>query len=196
MRPLFISFTCIAALLVAGCSNSGAGSASTPISTPAPAPSAAQATKTAEIGDRAATLEVAQTPGSAVKADASLPVLRVHKSPTCGCCELWIEHMKAAGFSVEVFNTQDMIAVKQRVGLTPDQASCHTTEVEGYFVEGHVPAEDVKRLLAERPEALGLAVPGMPLGSPGMEAGNQRQPYDTLLVKKEGTEVFARHNQP
>ena len=121
--------------------------------------------------------------------------LVVHKSPTCGCCVLWAEKMQAAGFTVEVRDVADLSPIKQRLGVPQASASCHTAEIGGYFVEGHVPAQDIERLLAERPDARGLAVPGMPLGSPGMEhPSGTIQPYEVLLVKQDGTtEVFATH---
>ena len=120
----------------------------------------------------------------------------VAKSPTCGCCTAWVEHMQAAGFEVEVQNvTQEALNdLKTRIGLAPEQTSCHTAVVGGYFVEGHVPAEDVKRMLAEAPAIRGLTVPGMPVGSPGMEMGNQRDPYDVLAIHADGrVRVFAEH---
>jgi hypothetical protein len=126
----------------------------------------------------------------------ALPRVAVAKSPTCGCCGAWVDHMRAAGFEVDVQDVTDetLAALKRRLGLAPEQTSCHTAEVEGYFVEGHVPAVDVKRLLAERLEARGLAVPGMPAGSPGMEMGSVRDPYDTLLIGTDGqASVFTRH---
>jgi len=124
------------------------------------------------------------------------PTLTVARSPACGCCGAWIEHMRAAGFEVEVHElAPDALAdLKRRVGLRPEHASCHTATVQGYVVEGHVPAADVERLLAERPQGLGLAVPGMPVGSPGMEMGDRREPFDTLLIGVDGrARVFARH---
>lgn len=120
----------------------------------------------------------------------------VYKSPTCGCCEKWIEHMAKAGFSLAPrdMSSGELMRQKVRLGLSGPQASCHTAEIGGYVVEGHVPADDVKRLLTEKPDAIGLAVPDMPVGSPGMEAGDAKEPYDVLLVKKDGTtEVFAKH---
>ena len=114
------------------------------------------------------------------------PTLTVYKSPTCGCCAMWAEHMEAAGFTVETRDRDDMAAVKDSLGLPSDLASCHTGVVGGYVVEGHVPAEQVARLLQERPDALGLAVPGMPIGSPGMEMGDRRDPYDVLVVAASG----------
>lgn len=126
---------------------------------------------------------------------ASLPRLVVTKSPTCGCCHLWVEHMQKAGFTVEVHDVDDINLVKERVGVPYGKGSCHTAEVGGYFVEGHVPAEDVKRLLAQKPDAKGLAVPGMPAGSPGMELPDGRtQPYVVELVARDGsTSAFAHH---
>lgn len=127
----------------------------------------------------------------------ALPLLTVHKSPSCGCCVHWIEHMREAGFQVEVNDTDNMLPVKERVGIPYGKGSCHTAEVGGYFVEGHVPAADVKRLLAEKPVARGLTVPGMPAGSPGMEMPDGRvQPYSVELVAGDGsTSVFARHGE-
>lgn len=131
-----------------------------------------------------------------VHAQSLAPRIEVYKSPTCGCCSAWVEHMARAGFAVDAHDIdQDALyALKARSGITPELASCHTALVDGYVVEGHVPAEDVARLLAERPEAIGLSVPGMPIGSPGMEMGNQRDVFDTLMVMGDGsTEVFQRH---
>ena len=126
---------------------------------------------------------------------AARPLLTVHKSPYCGCCKQWIEHMRAHGFEVTVVETEDLGPVKARLGVPPGKGSCHTAEVEGYFVEGHVPAEDVKRLLAERPDARGIALPGMPIGSPGMEIeGVPPQAYTVELVDKDGVSTpYARH---
>ncbi|HET9032828.1 MAG TPA: DUF411 domain-containing protein [Dokdonella sp.] len=119
----------------------------------------------------------------------------VSKSPSCGCCQLWVEHMQEAGFTVEVVNTDDMGPIKQRVSVPYGKGSCHTAEVDGYFVEGHVPAIDIKRLLTERPKGKGLVVPGMPAGSPGMEMPDGRvQPYVVEFVADDGsTSTFARH---
>ena len=102
--------------------------------------------------------------------------------------------MKQNGFSVKANDVDNMNPIKERVGIPAGMGSCHTGEVAGYFIEGHVPAEDVRRLLHEKPDAKGLTVPRMPIGSPGMEAGDQREPYDVLLVHKDGsTSVFAHH---
>jgi hypothetical protein len=124
-------------------------------------------------------------------ADPSLPGVLVYKSPTCGCCNGWVEHMRAAGFAVDARDVTDLMSVKRDAGVPVALSSCHTTLVDGYVVEGHVPAEQVKRLLAERPEIAGLAAPGMPVGSPGME-GASAQPYEVFSFDRDGrTEVFA-----
>jgi len=117
--------------------------------------------------------------------------LLVYKDPGCGCCEKWVEHMRAAGFEVSTRNTSDMDPVKRRYGVTPALASCHTALAEGYVVEGHVPAELVVKLLKEKPRVAGLAVPGMVTGSPGMEGPHPR-PYDVLAFDKTGkTSLYA-----
>ncbi|MEO5827806.1 MAG: DUF411 domain-containing protein [Luteimonas sp.] len=142
-----------------------------------------------------ATVETSAFPQSAATAGVSLPLVIVHKTASCGCCGLWVEHMRQAGFPVEVRNLDDVTPVKQRVGVPLGKGSCHTAEVGGYFVEGHVPADDVKRLLAEKPVAKGLVLPGMPAGSPGMETADGRvQPYVVELVGEDGSTVaFAQH---
>lgn len=139
---------------------------------------------------------VAEAPTVDAARSGTLPAVMAYKSPTCGCCELWIEHLRTAGFEVQVTDTAQLDAIKTKAGVPVGQGSCHTALVDGYFIEGHVPAGDIKRLLDERPAAKGLMVPGMVLGSPGMEQGGVRQPYDVLLVERDGnTSVFARHNQ-
>lgn len=136
---------------------------------------------------------------SAVKpahqAGASLPRVVVHKSASCGCCGLWVDHMRAAGFEVDVRDSNNMNPIKERVGVPFGKGSCHTAEVGGYFIEGHVPAEDVKRLLRQSPDAKGLVLPGMLAGSPGMEMPDgTMQPYTVELVRHEGTTTeFAQH---
>ena len=127
---------------------------------------------------------------------AATPSLSVAKTPTCGCCGAWVAHMRAAGFAVDVADVSQeaLWAIKDSLSITPELSSCHTGRIEGYFVEGHVPAADVVRLLSERPDALGLTVPGMPIGSPGMEMGAQKDAFDTLLVLRDGsTQVFQSH---
>ncbi len=122
----------------------------------------------------------------------------VHKSEGCACCDGWVQHMRRAGFAIEVHEVSNMNDIKTRVGVPFGKGSCHTAEVGGYFVEGHVPAQDVQRLLAERPAGKGLVLPGMPLGSPGMEAPDGTvQSYTVELVLASGnTVVFARHGGP
>lgn len=133
----------------------------------------------------------------AAKAGAALPPVLVHKSSTCGCCSSWVEHLRRAGFRVEVRDDEDLYAIKQRLGVPYGKGSCHTAEVGGYFVEGHVPADDVRRLLREKPDAKGLVLPGMPAGSPGMEMPDGRvQPYTVERVARDGgTTAFARHER-
>ena len=124
-------------------------------------------------------------------APAATKVL-VYKSPTCGCCTAWVDRMKAAGFEVTTRDVPDVAPIKARYGIPARLSSCHTGLVEGYAIEGHVPPADVQRLLKEKPKAVGLAVPGMPMGSPGME-GPRKEPYDVLLVQQGGaTRVFAK----
>ncbi|HVQ13675.1 MAG TPA: DUF411 domain-containing protein [Vicinamibacterales bacterium] len=128
-------------------------------------------------------------------AQSALPLVHVTKNPSCGCCKIWVERLRDAGFQVEVKDVDNLNSVKQRVGLPYGMGSCHTAEVGGYFVEGHVPVEDIKRLLLERPEARGLAVPGMPAGSPGMEVpSGQVQPYDVMLVGRDGSATVYSHH--
>ncbi|MDF2688578.1 MAG: twin-arginine translocation signal protein [Microvirga sp.] len=127
-------------------------------------------------------------------AEAGLPKVVVSKDPNCGCCSGWVDHLKAAGFPVEVITTPQVNRVKTRLGVPDDLASCHTAEVGGYVVEGHVPADAIKRLLTERPQAKGLAVPGMPAGSPGMEVtGVNDDTYDVVLFGPSGQRTFARY---
>jgi hypothetical protein len=116
-------------------------------------------------------------------------VITVHKDPTCGCCSGWVEHLQKAGFKTKVLDTKALDAVKQRLGVPDDLAACHTAEMAGYIVEGHVPAAALKRLLAEKPKAAGLAVPGMPVGSPGMEGGKPEK-YDVILFGPEGRRTY------
>jgi hypothetical protein len=124
-------------------------------------------------------------------ADA-LPEITVHRDPNCGCCGGWVEHLRRAGFAAKVNATRDVNAIKQRLGVPDDLGACHTAEVQGYVIEGHVPATAIRRLLAERPQAVGLAVPGMPTGSPGMEGGAPES-YEIVLFGPQGRRVFARY---
>ena len=134
-------------------------------------------------------LATATLPGLARAATGTAIPVEVWKDPSCGCCKDWVDHMQASGFKVTVHETGNN-AVRARLGLPPKLGSCHTALVGGYLIEGHVPASDVRTLLRQKPQALGLAVPGMPVGSPGMDGaayGNRRDPYDVLLVARDGT---------
>lgn len=144
----------------------------------------------------------------AVLAGASLPVaafaqggkprVEVWKDPSCGCCGDWIAHMQANGFTVQVHDTGNA-AARARLGVAEQWGSCHTASVAGYAIEGHVPAPDIHRLLAQRPQAIGLSVPGMPVGSPGMDGpayGGRKDPFDVLLLLRGGqARVFRSYNK-
>jgi len=126
-------------------------------------------------------------------AQASSIAITVYKSPTCGCCTAWVDHMKANGFAVTVRDMDNVAPIKADAGVPGRLQSCHTAIVQGYAIEGHVPADLVKKLLAEKPKVAGLAVPGMPIGSPGMEQGNTKQPYEVLTFDAQGrSTVYAR----
>jgi hypothetical protein len=126
---------------------------------------------------------------------AAAPYLvNVYKTPTCGCCGKWVEHMKANGFAPTVKDVQSTAEYRKQYGVPDQLQSCHTAIVGGYTIEGHVPAADIQRLLKEKPKAKGLAVPGMPLGSPGME-GARRDPYAVLLFDSQGrTSVYKKYS--
>ncbi len=130
------------------------------------------------------------------RAAAEPLAVEVWKDPSCGCCKDWVAHMQDNGFAVTVHESGNN-AVRSRLGLPQKLGSCHTALVGGYLIEGHVPAGDVRKLLAQKPKALGLAVPGMPVGSPGMDGavyGGRRDPYDVLLVARDGnTRVFSSY---
>lgn len=128
-----------------------------------------------------------------VHAGESQPVVEVYKSPTCGCCKQWITHLEQNGFEVKAHDVADVNAARRAFGMPQHLGACHTAKVGNYLVEGHVPAADIRKLLKAKPAALGLAVPGMPPGSPGMETPRPVN-YETLLVGKDGsTKVFAKH---
>jgi len=117
----------------------------------------------------------------------------VFKSPYCGCCEKWVEHLRQNGFAVETRDVDDVPAARQKLGMSDKYGSCHTAKIGNYVIEGHVPAADIRRLLKEKPKALGLAVPSMPPGSPGMES-DKPIPYQTFLVQADGSaRSYARH---
>lgn len=122
------------------------------------------------------------------------PTIDVYKSPTCGCCVKWIDHLEANGFTVRSHDTGNLAQHKQRLGIPAGYQSCHTAEVGGYVIEGHVPAGDIKRLLKDKPQARGLTVPGMPVGSPGMEQGSHKDAYEVILLDKNGApQVYSRY---
>jgi hypothetical protein len=118
-------------------------------------------------------------------------VVMVYKDLRCGCCSIWMQHLQNNGFVTKTVNTTNVDALKSHFGVPADLATCHTAEVAGYVIEGHVPAIAIKRLLAERPNATGLAVPGMPVGSPGMEGGRP-QPYDVVLFSRGERRIYMR----
>jgi hypothetical protein len=120
--------------------------------------------------------------------------LLVTKTAFCGCCRVWVERMKAAGFRVEVKNVESVTPTARKLGVPDKLRSCHTSQIGGYAIEGHVPAADIKRLLAQRPKAAGISVPGMVAGTPGMEHGDHSDPYQVILFDRSGkTRVFASH---
>ena len=145
-------------------------------------------------GDANAANEAAASPEASAMASTvgqELPTVLVYKTPTCGCCNGWVDHLREAGFTVDARNVTDLMSIKRDGGVPPQMSSCHTAIIDGYVVEGHVPAEQIKRLLAERPEVAGIAGPGMPIGSPGMEGPNA-QPYEVLSFTHDGqAAVFA-----
>ena len=139
--------------------------------------SAAAVVSTSARADRA--------PGAV--APVAVPVITVYKSPTCGCCKEWVAHVQKAGFKVDVKDMNDMATVKADAGVPASVQSCHTAIVEGYAIEGHVPADVIRRLLKERPKIAGIAVPGMPVGAPGMEVpGRKADSYDVLTFDRKG----------
>ncbi|HET9985219.1 MAG TPA: DUF411 domain-containing protein [Longimicrobiales bacterium] len=119
--------------------------------------------------------------------------ITVYKSPSCGCCGQWVEHLKKSGFAVTVVDVDDVMPVKQKYGVPGSVVSCHTARVGGYVVEGHVPADLIRKLLRERPNVAGIAAPGMPVGAPGMEQGGRKEPYDVVAFDRSGrTTPYAR----
>ncbi|MBM08120.1 MAG: metal-binding protein [Magnetovibrio sp.] len=127
----------------------------------------------------------------ALNACSKAQILEVYKSPSCGCCGAWVEHMRSAGFQVAVNNITDLRPIKDKLAIIPELRSCHSAVIDGYVIEGHVPSREVMRLLKDRPKAIGLAVPGMPIGSPGMERGSHRDPFEVILFSSTHRSVFA-----
>lgn len=127
-----------------------------------------------------------------VSAHAAAPLVEVFKSESCGCCSEWVKHLESNGFAVKARNVANPTDYREKFGMPNNLGSCHSALVQGYAIEGHVPAAEIKRLLAEKPKAKGLAVPSMPLGSPGME-GPRKDPYDVLLVRDGGRYTVYKH---
>lgn len=128
-------------------------------------------------------------------ATAGKPTAVVYKTSSCGCCKLWVEHLKANGFTVEAkdVSADEVRAVSKAAGLKDEDSSCHTAKIGGYIVEGHVPASDIQKMLKEKPAIAGIAAPGMPQGSPGMEQGS-KEPFDVVAFTKDGkTKLYAKH---
>jgi hypothetical protein len=143
------------------------------------------------LGGIAAWLLFSRVGGPAL---AQAPGMVVHKDPNCGCCGAWVDHLRANGFDVSVVETAQLNRIKARLGVPNDLASCHTAEIDGFIIEGHVPAESVRKLLSLRPSVRGLAVAGMPVGSPGMEVeGTPPETYDVVAFGPSGQRVFARY---
>lgn len=130
--------------------------------------------------------------GSVAETAAPQTEIRVIKRPRCGCCERWVTHLKAHGFKTTVTESRQLSAIRVQLGVPKDLAACHTAQVEGYIIEGHVPAHAIRRLLTKRPNATGLAVPGMPVGSPGMEGGAP-ETYDVILFSKDRKQSFGQY---
>lgn len=131
--------------------------------------------------------------GIPLLASAAAPIIDVYKSATCGCCSEWIKHLRKNGFTVQAHDVANPSDYREKAGIPNELGSCHTAMIDGYAIEGHVPASEIKRLLAEKPKAKGLAVPAMPMGSPGMEQGGRNDPYDVLLVKNDGRTALYKH---
>ena len=131
---------------------------------------------------------------SGVAKAASPPTIKAYRDPGCGCCSKWALGLQADGFIVEMTDDPGLASRRAKAGVPTDLAGCHMALVDTYIIEGHVPSDDIVRLLKEKPDALGIAVPGMPIGSPGMEMGDEKEPYDVVLFKADGSRaVFAKH---
>ncbi len=146
------------------------------------------------LGNAAALTALTALAAIPARAVSPAGLVQVYKSPTCGCCGAWVEHMRGAGFTVRVTEVDDPSAQRARLGIPDRYGSCHTATVGGYVLEGHVPATEVQRMLASKPTAVGLAVPGMVPGSPGMEMGTRHDPYQVLLIDRAGrASVYATY---
>ena len=147
------------------------------------------------VGTGVVSLAVIPTAARAAVMEPALPPMTIYKSETCLCCEKWVDHVKAAGFRTTVHNRDPVEPIKDEMGIPRHVRSCHTARVGSYVVEGHVPAADIKRLLKDKPKTMGLAVPGMPVGTPGMDQpGVPAEPYHVVAFQKSGaTSVFAKY---
>ena len=142
---------------------------------------------------RGLTLIAALIAGTSTAVAVAGEIVDVYKTPNCSCCRKWADHLRKAGFDVRTHNVLSLLAARNHFGVPDSMASCHSAKVAGYVIEGHVPVADILLLIQEKPVARGLAVPGMPIGSPGME-GTKATPFNTFLIKRDGgTEVFAKH---
>jgi hypothetical protein len=139
-------------------------------------------------------LVLKQSPAIASGQTIKTSEIVVYKTPTCGCCGAWVQHLDDAGLKTSTVNQADLTKTREKLGAPADLRSCHIAVADGYVVEGHVPAEAIKKLLAERPDAVGIFVPGMPLGSPGMEGPYGSQAYNVILLRRDGSrEIFASY---
>lgn len=121
-------------------------------------------------------------------------LVTVYKTPTCGCCGKWVDHLKADGFDVRVYERPSLEVIRSRYGVPDHLASCHTAHISGYTIEGHVPGQDIRRLLSEKPKVIGLSVPGMTVGSPGMEMEGRSDPFNVIAFSQDQAEVFNAYN--
>jgi hypothetical protein len=194
MKHAFLLLAVGLSLLAGGCSDASRA----PATATATAPASQEAATQASAPDATAPVAATDTRlADSSRPDGALPMVLVHKSPTCGCCTAWADHMRQAGFPVQVHETDALEPIRKQLGVPPGKGSCHTAEVAGLVVEGHVPAEDIKRLLSDPGDARGLVVPGMPMGSPGMEMPDGRvQPYTVERIHADGsTTPFATHGE-
>lgn len=192
LRALLAGVLAVMAIAACGQAPDTEQAASSPQS---PAPEAAATPAPGATPSTVAPAPAAST--DVATADPMLPTVLVHKSPTCGCCAAWVEHMRQSGFTVQVNETDELDPIRQRLGVPLEKRSCHTAEVGPYFIEGHVPAEDIKRLLEQGSDSRGLVLPGMPIGSPGMEVPDGRvERYTVERVDAQGaTHPFATHGE-
>ncbi len=157
-----------------------------PILTACGSSSSATTEKTVTKTAATASSTTSAKPATSSTKTSGKPVITVYKSPSCSCCHRWVDHLKANGFNVKAVDVEDVNIYKQKAGIAPKLASCHTAFVNGYIVEGHVPASEIKQMLAEKPAIKGISVPAMPVGTPGMEMGGRKDPYDVVSFDKDG----------